>query len=320
MRRFLRISQEAVFGVFPTSSPVEYYVRIDQPGSFSVMHQPQFWQIMSGSGFCVPALFGSQVSGLGMTLSIPLDYANAASLLGWACQVINTGQTSPWVTTEIAGDLASCSVELGWSNTDGTIRRKRNLGCKVAALSLTGSKDDPVMRLNLTLIGSTPQGNAYDSSTDPSAGAFPVPADSVFPASPVLFQHLKSGLTIGNVARSNFQSIAFSVQNRIKPYFDESRFANLIRFNGRTTKLSGVSRLKATPDDRTSYESSTTIGSANTVEWNNGSHTITLTLNAQNFFDSIGEQMSLDEEIYYSWSLSNMLDTAATTDWTFAVT
>ena len=83
----------------------------------------------------------------------------------------------------------------------------------------------------------------------------------MFPTSPVLFQHLKSGLTINNTAHTNFQSLAFNCTNRIKPYFDESRFANLIRFNGRTTTLSGNSRLKASPDDRTSYESATTLGS-----------------------------------------------------------
>jgi hypothetical protein len=320
MRRFLRISEEAAFAVFPTSSPVQFYLRLDQGDSFSVMHKPEFWQIMSGSGFAVPALFGSQVSPLGMTLSIPLDYGNAAALLGWACQIINTGQTLPWTTTEIAGDLASATVEEAWSNFDGTIRRKRNLGCKVGSLSISCSRDSPVARLNMGIIGSTPQGNAYDGSTDPSAANFPAPADSVFLDNPVLFQHLKSGLTIGNTARSNFQSINFTVQNRIKPYFDEDRFANLIRFNGRTTTLSGVSRLKATPDDRTSYESAATIGSANTLAFVNGSHSVTFTLNAQNYFSQIGEQFTLDEEIYYAWTLSNLLDTAATTDFTFAVT
>jgi hypothetical protein len=320
MRRFLRISQEAAFGVFPTSSPVQIYVRVDQPDSFRVMHQPEFWQIMSGSGFAVPALMGSQVSALGMTLTVPLDYAQLAFLMGWCGQIINTGQTSPWVTTEIAGDLASCSIEEGWTNYDGTIRRKRNLGCKVASFSVACSRDNPVARLTMQIIGSTPQGNAYDSSTDPTAIQFPAPADSVFPTTPVLFQHLKSNLTVDNVARSNFQSINFNVQNRIRPYFDESRFANLIRFNGRTTTLSGNSRLKSTPDDRTAYESVTQQISANTVEWTNGSHSLTLTLNNQNFFTGINEHFPIDEEIYYDWTLSNFLDTSATTDWTFAVT
>ena len=319
MRRFLRISQEAVFGVFPTSSPVQIEVRLDQPDAFQVMTKPEFWTIMSGSGFAVQALFGSQVSPLGATLSIPLDYAQAAFLLGWAGGIINTGQTSPWTTTEIAGDLASCSIEYGFTNTDGTLRRKRFLGCKIAAWGITCSRGAPVARLNLTIIGSTPQGNAFDASSDPTAGAFPQPADSVFPTTPLLFQHLKSGLTIGATSRSNFQSLGVNVTNRIKPYFDESRFANLIRFNGRNTVLNGISRLKATPDDRTAYESET-VQATNSVEWNNGTHTVTLTLNSQCYFSSIGEQFPIDEEIYFAWALQNQLDTTATTDFTFAVT
>lgn len=147
-----------------------------------------------------------------------------------------------------------------------------------------------------------------------------MPADSVFPTETVLFQHLKGGLTLNNVARSNFQSLNVNVTNRIRPYFDESRFANLIRFNGRTTTIGGVSRLKATPDDRTAYESNTTFGSTNAVEFNSGSHTITFTLNAQNYLSSIGEEFPIDEEVYYAWTLQNLLDTAATTDFTFAVT
>src|ERR1017187_2482169 len=291
MKRFLRISQEAAFGVFPTVSPVQFNVRLDQPDSFQVMTVPEFWTIMSGNGFAIPALAGSQVSGLAATLSIPLDYAEAASLLGWACQRINSGQTSPWVTTENPGDLASCSVEFGWTNTDATIRRKRFLGVKVATLGITCSRGAPVARLSLGLLGSTPQGNSFDSSSDPTAGAFPEPADSVFPTTPVLFQHLKGGLTINAVARTNFQSLSINIQNKAKAYFDESRFANAIRVCGRTTKVSGNSRLKATPDDRTAFENNTFQGSANTVEFNNGTHTITFTMNAQNYFDSYKEQI-----------------------------
>ena len=85
MRRFLRITQEAAFATFP-GSPTSIYVRLDQPDAFKVMTKPEFWQIMSGSGFAVPALFGSQTSA---TRSDALDPArlrpSGFSLgLGWA--------------------------------------------------------------------------------------------------------------------------------------------------------------------------------------------------------------------------------------------
>jgi hypothetical protein len=314
LKRSLCITQESAFGTYHSSSPVAIYPRLDSADAFKVMTQPEFWQIMSGSGFAVPALFGSQVTGLAATLSFPLCYSHANFVLGWALQRINSGQTSPWTTSEIAGDLASCTLDYIWTNTTGTERTKRFLGAKVATLQLAASRDSPVMRCTLGLIASTPQGNSYDSSSDPTLTD---PADTVFPTDPVLFQHLKAGLTIGNVARSNFQSIGLGVTNRIRPYYDESRFASLIRSNGRTTKLTGSSRLKPTPDDRAAYESATVQGSANTVVFTNGTHTVTFTLNAQNYFDSISEQFPLDEEIYYSWSLSNLLDATATTDFTY---
>ena len=217
-------------------------------------------------------------------------------------------------TTEIAGDLASCTLDYQWSNVDGTMRAKRFLGGKVATMQLTGSRQSPVVYLELGIVASTPQGNSYDSSVDPTL-AFP--ADSTLPTTPVLFEHLRGGLTLNNVARTNFQSIGISVQNRLKAYFDESRFANLIRLGGRTTTVTGNSRLKASPDDRTAYESATTLGSANTLVFGNGTHTITFTLNAQNYFSSLNESFPLDEEIYYSWTVQNLLDTAAAEDMHF---
>lgn len=314
MKRFLTITQEAAFGVYHVASPVAINLRLDTPDSFRVMTVPEFWTIMSGSGFAVPALYGTQTTGLAATLRTPLDYAQASFLLGWSFTRINAGQTAPWTTTEIAGDLASCTCDYGWTNVDGTLRTKRFLGTKVATARLTGSRSSPVVYLELGLVASTPQGNTFDSSPDPTLSA---PADSTFPTTPVLFQHARGGLTINNVAHTNFQSLTLNVQNRLKAYFDESRFANLIRMNGRGTTLSGNSRLKASPDDRAAYESATTLASANTLVFANGTHTITFTLNAQNYFSSINEHFPLDEEIYYDWTVQNQLDPAATEDFHF---
>lgn len=314
MKRSLRITQENVFGVYETTTPVSLYVRLDQPDSFKVMTTPEFYTIMSGSGFAVPALYGSATTGLAAALQTPLHYSQASFLLGWALDRINSAQTAPWTTTEIAGDLASCTLDYIWTNVDGTERAKRFLGAKVVSCQLSGSRQSPVMRLSLGLVASTPQGNSYDASVDPTLTD---PADTVFPTDPVLFQHLKGGLTLGNVARSNFQSLTFATQNRVKAYFDESRFANLIRFNGRNTTVAGNSRLKATPNDRTTYESAGALTSVNSVVWTNGAHTITLTLNNNNYFSSLNEHFPLDEEIYYGWTAQNLLDATAGTDFTF---
>ena len=100
MRRFLCITQEDTFGTKDATSPVSTYIRLDQADSFRVMSVPEFWQIMSGSGFAVPALFGTETMGLAATLQTPLHYTQASFLLGWALTRINTGQTAPCATWE----------------------------------------------------------------------------------------------------------------------------------------------------------------------------------------------------------------------------
>ncbi len=312
MKRWLRLSQEGVFGTFHTSSPVQIWPRLSSADSFKVMTTPEFWTIMSGSGFAVEALVGTQTTGLAATLTCPLCYAEASFLLGGALTRINSGQTAPWVTTEIAGDLASFTADYAWTNVDGTIRRKRFLGCKIVTVELSGSRDSQVVMGTFGIIGSTPQGNSFDASSDPDGTVLPEPADSVFSTDPVLFEHARSGLHINNVARSNFQSLSFSCQSKCKAYFDESRFANLIRMNGRTVTLSGNSRLKATPDDRALYEAATNLIDVNTLVFTNGTHTITLDFQGANYFTSIGEAFPLDEEIYFSWAVKNQLDTSET--------
>jgi hypothetical protein len=313
VKRFLIITEENVFATY-SGTPVQTYPRLDQSDAFKVMTQLEFWTIMSGNGYAVQALQGSQTQALGATLSTPLCYSNASMLLSLCCQRINSAQTSPWPTTEAVGDLASATFDYAWTFTDNlSLNTRRFLGCKVASWSITASRDNPVARLSMTIVGSTPQGNTWDSSSNPSLTA---PADSVFPTDPVLFQHLKSQLTINNVARSNFQSITISSTNKLKAYFDEAHFASLIRHNGRSFKLSGNSRLKHSPDDRATYEADTTLATTS-IAFTNGTHTITFAMNANSYFDSIGENFPLDEDIYYDWSIMNQLDTSATTDFTF---
>jgi Phage tail tube protein len=313
VKRALRITQEGVYNTYHSSSPVAIWVRLDQPDAFKVMTSPQFYSIMSGSGFAVQAQAGSATTGLAATLSTPLHYSQSSFLLGWALTRIASG-TSPWTTGEINGDLASCTLDYIYTNFDGTERTKRFKGVKVASLGLSGSTQSPVMRLSLGLVASTPEGNSFDSSSDPTVSD---PADSSFPTDQVLFQHASGHLSLNNAARSNFQSLSLSVQNKIKAYFDESRFANLVRMNGRSCSLAGVSRLKATPNDRATFEAATALTGTNTLAFTNGTNTITLDFKSNNYFSQIDESFPLDEEIYYSWSMMNQLDTSAGADFSF---
>ena len=301
MKRYLKLTQESALN---TPAATSIYLRLPDPGAFRVMSTPEYWRIMSGTGFAVPALTGTQTMAVAATLTTPLFQEQAQFILGWALTRINTGQTSPWTTTELAGDLASCTAEFAWTNFDGTFRKKTWGGCKVARLRLTGSKGSPVMMLSLDLIGSTPSSSTVSE-----------PAETSFPVNPYLFQHLRGGFTVGS-SRSNFESISVEVVNALTPYFDESQYANAVRLGGRSTTVQARMRLKASPDDRALWEAGT--AQSLTMVWTGYTHTVTLTANAQNFINSVAEDFPIDREVYYDLNIQNYLDATAGTDFTFA--
>ena len=94
------------------------------------------------------------------------------------------GGTAPWTTTEPVGDLASVAIYHGIARSDGTVKRRVYLGCKVDSWDLEVSESGTIATLSLDITGSTPQGNQFDSSSDPTSGAFPAPTDAQLPHRP----------------------------------------------------------------------------------------------------------------------------------------
>jgi hypothetical protein len=318
MLRFLRITEEAAFGVFNTTSPVSIAVRLSGDNAFTPMTDPEFFTVMDGSGLGVPALFGSATSANTSTLTTELTYSQAAILLGWATQRINSGQTTPWATTELPNDLASCTLDFAWSQFDTTtLKTKRYLGAKVASLNLAGAKDSPKVMATFALVASTPQGNTFDSSTDPTLTA---PALTAYPTDVVVFQHLKGNMTIDSVSRSNIESFNLSVQNVMVPYWDESRFPNAIRLGGRTVTASAKWRLKSSVSDRTAYESTATQSALFEFINPGATHTISFNFNGNGYISAYKEDLPLQREVYYNWSYASYLDATAGSDLTVTVT
>ena len=117
-------------------------------------------------------------------LTIPLSIGQAPFWLSWAGIRI-AGGTAPWTTSEPNGDLASCSVYHGIIEFDGTVKRRVYLGCKVDSWTIACSEASTVATLTMQISGSTPQGNQFDSSADPSSGTFPIPSDNMLPVGPL---------------------------------------------------------------------------------------------------------------------------------------
>jgi hypothetical protein len=317
MKRFLRITQEAAFGTYASGGSL-IWPRLSSSGAFKVMASPDYWTVMDGSGLGVQALAGTSTMGLAGSLTTEVTATQAQFLLGWYFQRVNGAGTVPWTTTELPNDLASCTVDYARTNFDATLRRRRYLGVKGTSCSLQCSKDSPKLMGTFGMVGAIPQGNAYDSSSDPNATVFPEPALTVFPSDVYLFQHLAGHVTVLGSSRTNFDSFSLSLTNKCKPYFDEGHFANSIRMGGRTLTVQLRMRLKGSPDDWAAYEQGTQSSASFTFD--NGTHTIALDMKSKCYINPIDEEAPIDEEHYATITLVNQLDAAAGTDFAISFT
>ena len=145
-------SREFVFGVVesaygtPKSSPTlgtdSFYPRLSGSNSFTMVGDPQFYEIMYGGGraIALPLTGSDQMSVTGQIEGTELYGSSQGQfLLNLALQQINAGGTVPWTTTEPPGDLASMSFYHGVARSDGTIKRLQFQGCKATRLVLAGN-------------------------------------------------------------------------------------------------------------------------------------------------------------------------------------
>src|SRR5271157_2840619 len=320
-REFLLLVQESAYKtpvttpiVWPTASANAFYIRLDGANVFTMRPRPVMVAVPYGGGVAIDAFRVSDKIECKGRLVTKL-YAGPLSqfLLSWAAQQINTGQTSPWTTTEPAGDLASVAIYHAIARSDGTIKRRVYLGTKVDGWDVDVSEDGTIATLSMNMSASTPQGNQFDSSTDPTSITFPAPTDSPnqMPVNPYLFIHASSGLTVGT-SRSTFQSIKISSKNHLARRFWANRFVSLMRFVGRSTTLEAVNFYAASPDDRTAYEGLTT--ETTSFELNNGSHTMTWTLNTASVITTFEDQLPLNDLYTQTRTVTNQWDPTAGSD------
>ena len=324
-REFLYLVQESAYKtpvatpiVYPTASANAFYLRLDGANTFTMRPRPVMVAVPYGGGVAIDAFRVSDKIECKGRLVTKL-YAGALSqfLLQWGGQQINTAQTSPWTTTEPAGDLASVSCYHAIARSDGSIKRRVYLGCKVDGWNVEVSEDSTIATLSLDISGSTPQGNQFDLSTDPTAATFPPPTDPQLPTNPYVFIHASGGLTIGS-ARTQFQSLKLASKNVIARRFWANRFVNLMRWVGRSTTLEAVNFYAPTPDDRTSYEGLTT--ETTSFALNNGTHSITFNMNTASVISQFEDQLPLNDLYTQTMTITNQWDSTAGSDLALAFT
>ena len=198
-REFLMIVTESAYKV-PTATPTIWttstsyglshyqgaYIRLDGGNAFTMRPRPSGTvTVPYGGGFAVPAYMTSDKQECVGQLTLKLTVGLAPLLLSWAGVRISGSGTAPWTTSIIDGDLPSCAVYHAVTRgADNTIKRRVYLGTKVSSWALTVSESSTIATLTLNLVASTPQGNTFDSSPDPSSGTFPAPPTTTWPSIP----------------------------------------------------------------------------------------------------------------------------------------
>ena len=240
IREFLQVTKESAFRT-PKASPVrgtdQIPVRLSGANFFTMRGTPIVEDVPGGGGRNVVAASVNDKHELKGRLQTELGWSNAELLLGWALSPINSGQTAPWTTTEPAGQYASCALDHAYFQDDaGTMKRKRNRGCKVDSGSLSFSDAQRRLMISLDIIGSVYDGNIFDASADPNATVFPVPTPDEFVGDGdfVTFNQSNGGLLIGGTPFTFYHDLTINWQYGTVVDFYANRFAQRLRSWSRT--------------------------------------------------------------------------------------
>jgi hypothetical protein len=319
IREYLILTTEGVAGTFDVSTtpaPTVLAIPLDGSNAFQGVPKPATWTVRGAYSGNKRFLRGTEKMEVDLKLKTHLYVAHAPTMLGWAFTEIGSAQTTPWTTTEPIGDLASVTLDHALMRSDGSWETRRFLGCKAASTSISASGEGQIVDLEIDIKGQVVQGNQYDSSVNPTLTP---PALSSYPTDIYTFQGTKGAFTLGSV-RTNYQDLKVDIKSTLFAPFDESNFVNRIRYRGRDASISAKLLVKASPDDRTTYEKQ--LAQTGSIVFNNAAknHTATFTFNAQNFIDDLPHDLPLDKDFYWNMKIENFLDATAGEDFTVAFT
>ncbi len=314
-----------------------WYGRLDGGNSFTMRPMAIPVSVPYGGGLATRAFTVSDKFDVKGTYKTKLYAGSYAQFLfSWAAQQINSGGyvagagvSTGWGYTGRAGDLASATIVHAIQQDDGTYAIRQYAGVKVARWTLTISENSQIGDLTFDLVGAWASGNPfnYQNYVDPTLqtfvgpGATPPtwgststpsticpPGTPNLPISPHLFVDCGGNVTIGS-ARSTFDSISITSDNHIARRFWANRFVQTQLFCGRTITLTASNWYKhLTPSDRSQFESLTPQTAS--VKFDNGTHSIEFTLNANNIITSLTDVLPLDDIYTQRMELASQWDPA----------
>jgi hypothetical protein len=319
-REYLLIVQESALNT-PMTSPVlgtnMIYIRLADGNAFKMRAKPVIQKVMYGGGYAVAAEAISDHYALEGTLDTLLYPTQANLLLSWATSRINSAQTSPWTTTEIPGDLASCTIYHAIRQSTGAYNLKQYSGVKVSSVKIDVSRDATIAKLSLGLMGSQQTGFGTQTG-DPTSTPFPAPAETNYPTGPYTFAMTSGYLSIGGTTRSGYQNISIDIKNALDGEWFEAAYRQIIQFLGRESSLQTKLFYKPSPDDASAFEALTAQALEVTFENGVTGQNLTINFNGQNTISDLPWDLPLDKVYTVDMTLDNRFDPAAGTPGDFA--
>jgi hypothetical protein len=330
-REFLMAVEESSYGTAVTTPTVwttatayglanaqAYYARLPGDDQFTMRMEPagQVY-VPYGGGNATDAFVVCDKQVCQGQLTIHLSIAQAPFWLS-LCGVKFNGTSTPWTYTGTTNDLVSASFYHGIIEFDGTVKRTLYPGVKVEAWQLACSESSTVATLTMQVRAQKAVGNTFDSSTDPSAATFPVPSDNNLPSDPYEWIHTSGGITIGGASRANITELNINCNNNLTYSYYNSRFIQYLYLTGRKMAIASKLQYVSTVNDRQAYYQLAT--NALSVEFNNGTHTVTVGCNSTNVFDPLKDNLPLAGTYWQSMTSKNMWDVVAGSDFTLAFT
>jgi len=324
---------ESSFGV-AKASPVlgtdSCYLRLSESSAFKAELVPQTDIVNYGGGRVTPAAEVTDTfisRGTIKTVLYPGIWTNL--LLKWSIDVINTGRTTPWTTTDAsslmpAGDLASLAFYEAAQLSDGNYVRVKWLGNKCTKWTLSFSSGPQARKLILDadFIGIKCVTNTVEGSPPaaPDATEFPAPAEADYPTVAWKFSDFTGSTGTAKIgsARSQIESVSISGENSLDARNYETKFNEIIRFLGRKTTADVMLRYKPSPDDLASYQSRTVLDSEFKID--NGSNTLKIDFNAINRLAGHDREYDDGREYGRKLSLQNYWSPATSSDIDLTVT
>jgi hypothetical protein len=227
-------------------------------------------------------------------------------LLRWALQGINSGQTSPWTTTELPGDLASATLDHFIEDPSaGTVTKYRYTGMKVLSGEAVWNNETDIGMVTMQLVG-----KAATTHTQTE------PADSDYPSNVYCLQDLTT-IKIGSTT-TNLSEFRVTWNNNLARRFDEAPTLNSCRLRGRNVDFGANLLYKIATDRRAAFTGQTAQDSE--FVFTNGANTMGFDFAATNYISSLEDALPLADDFTQMLGVEAFYDTTANTDLTLSFT